>query len=364
MKTLLTAICLGGALTAYAAPGQCPSTTTLDQLIALTSIGCQSQDKIFNNFNYSGSDASSVLATLVTAPGGMNQDIHGWSFTRVGGPWTSSFTIGFTVAIAPGNSGVTIVASKDQIDSGPTPNGTTVTDTQTAATLTVNGSSAASETQQAGYAGVTATTTSSAVTLTGGDLLITYDQVFFEQGGAPRDALLLNYAANLLIGDSTVNITNAGTRNGFDPAGGLCANVYVFDPSEELIACCACYVTPDGLRSLSAKQDLVSNTLTPGVPGSVVIKILASAPVTPSNCNPSTPTAGNLEPGLRAWRTTIHQSTTSGTYQLTENVFQSATISDSELMKLTTYCGFIQSNGSTFGICKSCRFGGLGGANK
>jgi len=36
----------------------------------------------------------------------------------------------------------------------------------------------------------------------------------------------------------------------------------------------------------------------------------------------------------------------------------------SELIKLTTYCGFIQANGSTFGICKSCRFGGLGGSQQ
>jgi len=161
-----------------------------------------------------------------------------------------------------------------------------------------------------------------------------------------------------------VNLTNAGTRNGFDPAGGICANVYVFDPSEELIACCACYVSPDGLRSLSAKQDLVSNTLTPGVPGSIVIKLLASAPVTGTTCDPSSPTFANLEPGLRAWGTDLHQNTAAGNYRVTENAFQDAVLSPTEQAKLTAYCGFIQANGSTFGICKSCRFGGLGGASQ
>jgi hypothetical protein len=182
---------------------------------------------------------------------------------------------------------------------------------------------------------------------------------------SPVDAYQIIDPSNLLIGDSYVNLTNAGTRNGFDPAGGICANIYVFDPSEELIACCACYVSPDGLRSLSAKQDLVSNTLTPGVPGSIVIKLLTSTPPAgPGSCNPSSPTIATLEPGLRAWGTDLHQNTTTGAYRVTENPAQQAVLSVSELAKLTTFCGFIQANGSTFGICKSCRFGGLGGAQQ
>jgi len=178
----------------------------------------------------------------------------------------------------------------------------------------------------------------------------------------PPDAYQAGDPANLLIGDSYVTLTNAGTRNGFDPDGGICADVYVFDPSEELIACCACYVSPDGLRSLSVKQDLVSDTFTPGVPGSITIKLLASTPVTRTTCDPSSPTLFTLEPGLRAWGTDLHQNTTTGAYQVTENAFLNADLSPTELDKLTTYCGFIQANGSSYGICKSCQFGGLGGA--
>ena len=161
-----------------------------------------------------------------------------------------------------------------------------------------------------------------------------------------------------------VNITNTGIRNGFDPSGGICANVYTFDASEEMVSCCACYVSPDGLRSLSVKQDLLSNTLTPGVPSSVVIRLLASAPVTGSTCDPSTPAFVNLEHGLRAWRTNLHQNTTTGNYKVTETASVNAGLRTSELQKLTSYCGFIQANGSGFGICKSCRLGGLGGAQK
>jgi hypothetical protein len=190
------------------------------------------------------------------------------------------------------------------------------------------------------------------------------------------DSYQISYVSNLLIGDSYVNLTNTGARNGFGgaTAGDICVNVYTFDPSEEMIACCTCYVTPDGLRSLSAKQDLVSNTLTPGVPGSIVIKLVASIPTAMGGCNAATwnAPAGTgpgalgpfLEGGLRAWSTNLHQNTTSGNYDLTENVFQVATLSQTEAQKLTTFCGFIQANGSTFGICRSCRFGGLGGAQQ
>jgi hypothetical protein len=172
------------------------------------------------------------------------------------------------------------------------------------------------------------------------------------------------YASNLLFGDSYVNITNTGTRQGFDPAGGICVNTYTFDASEELVACCACYVTPDGLKSLSVKQDLVSNTLTPGVPGSVIIKLISSQPNTGSTCNAALPTAATLESGMRAWGTSLHQNTATGRFEVTENVFQNSVLSVTELSKLTTYCGFIQAIGSGFGVCRSCRLGGLGGAQQ
>lgn len=216
----------------------------------------------------------------------------------------------------------------------------------------------------------------------------------------------VRYAANLDKGDSFVNLTNAGTLSGLDPTGRVCVNVYTFDPAEELIACCACPVTPNGLNSLSVRSDLISNTLTPGVPTSVVIKLLASTPVG-GTCNAGTPTAANLVRGVRAWGTTLHALTTTTpvTYGTTETPFSRAELSitgltavstlpsaallissnlvlgtatvtvtpggqtivtftnafgPSELAHLTTFCQFIQSNGSGFGICKSCRTGGLG----
>lgn len=184
-------------------------------------------------------------------------------------------------------------------------------------------------------------------------------------------AYQVSYSANLASGDSYVNLTNAGTRGGYDvaqgltPLGGLCANVYVFDPSEELVSCCSCYVSPDGLRSLSAQNDLINKTLTPSKPNGVVIKLLATAGNSSADCNAANVTAGSLEGGLLGWATTLHSNTAAGGTQMSENAFTKAQLSTSELEKLTTFCGFIQSNGSSFGICNACRLGGsLGGAER
>ncbi len=181
------------------------------------------------------------------------------------------------------------------------------------------------------------------------------------------DSFQINYASNLNIGDSVINLTNAGTVNGADPAGRICANVYTFDPAEELISCCACLVTPNGLDSLSAQTDLISNTLTPGVPTSIVVKLIATLPIA-GTCNAGNGGIPFLGPqfasGLRAWETTLHNNAAAGAYQLTENVFQDATLSLTEDIKVTSYCNFIQSDGSGYGICKSCAVGGLGATKK
>src|SRR5690242_6193497 len=87
----------------------------------------------------------------------------------------------------------------------------------------------------------------------------------------PADAYQVRYAANMNIGDSVVNLTNTGTQGGFEPTGNICANVYVWAEDQQLVACCACPLTPNHLKTLSVRNDLISNTLTPGVPIGVSI---------------------------------------------------------------------------------------------
>jgi hypothetical protein len=183
----------------------------------------------------------------------------------------------------------------------------------------------------------------------------------------------VRYASNLNIqtADSVVNITNSGAIGaGFaagtsaSTTGALCVNVYTFSPDEQLISCCSCPVTPNGLVSLSARQDLISNTLTPAVPTSIVIKLLATVPVGGS-CASSAASPGALASGMLAWGTTIHAAPPSaGTFAVTETEFLPATLSAGELTRITQLCTFINGNGSGFGLCRSCRLGGLGAVGR
>ncbi len=186
---------------------------------------------------------------------------------------------------------------------------------------------------------------------------------------SPIASYQVRYAANLNIGDSVIDITNSGdsstvalpTQN-----GNLCVNAYTFSPDEQLVSCCACLLTPDGLVSLSVKNDLISNTLTPGSPTSVVVKLIASSGGTTfGSCNAGTVGTGTnlLAPGLAAWGTTLHAlpGAAPNTYGTAETPFVNATLSTSELTRITTLCSLIQSNGSGYGICKVCRLGGQGG---
>ena len=170
----------------------------------------------------------------------------------------------------------------------------------------------------------------------------------------------VRYASNLNLADSVVNITNTGATATGATSANLCVNVYTFSPDEQLVSCCSCNVTPNALISLSARNDLISNTLTPAVPTSIVVKLVATHG---SSCNAATAGSGTsaLATGLAAWGTTVHAlPTTPGGLALTETAFTPATLSTAELSRITALCGFIQSNGSGFGICASCRLGGLG----
>lgn len=188
----------------------------------------------------------------------------------------------------------------------------------------------------------------------------------------------VRYAANLGSGTSVINISNTGalgaglaSQNSAHPAatvGAICANVYAFSPDEQMISCCSCAVTPNGLQSLDVKVDLATNTLTPAPVTSVVIKLLATKPIGNSCDNSAASvTAANLATGMVAWATTVHA--VNGTFGVTETAFTPATLSIapsgatgdiSEIGRLGQLCNFIIANGSSYGQCRNCRLGGLG----
>jgi hypothetical protein len=203
-------------------------------------------------------------------------------------------------------------------------------------------------------------------------LAVTAAASAFAQAPATADTpFQVRYASNLNVGDSVINITNTGAQGAAlqsgttaSITGSICANVYAFSADEQMVSCCSCPVTPNGLVSLSAKNDLVSNTLTPAVPTSIVIKLLATVPVGGS-CTNSAAAVGTatLAQGMAAWGTTLHAAP-AGAVALTETHFTPAQLSAGELSRLGNLCNFILANGSGFGVCRSCRLGGLGASSR
>jgi hypothetical protein len=173
---------------------------------------------------------------------------------------------------------------------------------------------------------------------------------------APADAFQISYAANLTVGLGNINITNAS--GGYEPSGDICVNVYAFAEDQQLIACCACLLTPNHLKTM-AVTDLLANTLTPGVPTGITIGLLATQDPTGAACDAGNIGSSTLASGMRAWGTVIHQAPGGG-YAVTENEFSKVALSPTELSKLGSLCGFIEADGSFFGICKSCSPGAAG----
>jgi hypothetical protein len=183
----------------------------------------------------------------------------------------------------------------------------------------------------------------------------------------------VRYAANLNVGESWINISNSGANGapllgpGFGGAvGNICVNVYAFSPDEQLISCCSCLVTPNGLVNLGVNRDLTSRTLTGVIPTSAVIKLystLAGTGGTGTSCANSAATVATATaaPGLLAWGTTIHNAPPGvATYNVTETAFTPSTLSAGELASIGGRCASILGNGSGFGVCFSCRAGALG----
>jgi hypothetical protein len=197
------------------------------------------------------------------------------------------------------------------------------------------------------------------------------------------DTFQVRYAANIplagstSIPDSVINITNTGASGGVTNlsgtsatiGGSFCVNVYAFSPDEQMVGCCSCAVTPDGLVSLSVAQDIAGNTLTPLRPTSLVIKLLATAPVGGSCAGSAAAVGtGTLVAGLAAWGTTPHSTAALGAapWAIAETPFRADALSASELAHLSSLCSFVigtsgtNGQGSGFGLCASCRLGGLG----
>ncbi len=124
-------------------------------------------------------------------------------------------------------------------------------------------------------------------------------------------------------GDNTLRIINPGTAEGAN----LCANIYLFDSSQHMQACCSCYVSADGMLALSV-QNLVGSS---SRVRSGVIKVVSGSVA--NGCSATTVTPANE---LRGW--IAHFSGGALSPSLSEEELLRADLSDTELKNLQSEC--------------------------
>jgi hypothetical protein len=156
--------------------------------------------------------------------------------------------------------------------------------------------------------------------------------------------------------DQTVRLVNVGQYGTplTSPVGDICANVYVFDANQEMVACCSCRITPNGLLTLSVANGLTNNPVTSVVPVNGAVKIIPT--LAGATCSPLTYNGG-VAPGLVGWASHIETSggTAPGTFIAVAALLGWPEVPDtagaSEAAFLPTACQFAQYLGSNKGVC-------------
>jgi len=168
--------------------------------------------------------------------------------------------------------------------------------------------------------------------------------------------------------DQQVRLVNYGLGGTplTSPIGDVCANVYVFDANQEMVACCSCRITPNGLLTLSVANGLTNNPVTSVVPVNGDVKIISTAATGSTACTPLT-WNGGFFPATVGFGTHLQTAggTGSGTY-ITETPIVNvglAVTTDGEAAPdalqgefgfLLQACQYARYLGSNKGVC-ACR---------
>ena len=179
---------------------------------------------------------------------------------------------------------------------------------------------------------------------------------------AAQDIYQLNYYSNRnnTAGlDQTTRLINPGTIGTPIGAneGALCANIYVFDSTQEMQECCSCPITANGILSESLIANLTQNPLTGlPAPNSGVIKIVSTTPRANGTCGQETNIAGITVAGLLGWQSHVQQPA-AGTFVVTEDGFKRSDLTSggtpqtTEREFLSQACSFVQYLGTGKGRC-------------
>ncbi len=149
----------------------------------------------------------------------------------------------------------------------------------------------------------------------------------------------------------------------------ICANIYVFNTEQEMLECCSCPVSENGLITVTLSQ-LTDRSILGAPINAGVIKIVATTPTVVAEkavCDPGS-YANTVVPTLRAWMTHFESINTTApipvssaflNVQAFDHSDLSATndLSTSERKFLPTACQFIEFLGSGKGVCR-CPAGG------
>jgi hypothetical protein len=158
-----------------------------------------------------------------------------------------------------------------------------------------------------------------------------------------QDTLKVDYFSNANTSgapDATVHIVNPGTTYAT-----ICADIYVFDDSQEMSECCSCSLSANSIRTLSVNGDLTGNPLTGKTLTHGAIKIVSAAYTGKRTC--ADPAKIVPTPATNAWATHIQTSN----FTITEGESQNAGLSSGEVTALDAQCSAIELDGSGSGIC-------------
>jgi hypothetical protein len=211
----------------------------------------------------------------------------------------------------------------------------------------------------------------------------------FAQTNLDSGSYMIGYytGANAGYPDAQMHILNPGSNGGYGnpnegtgsipQQGDLCANIYIFTYDEQMIACCSCKVSPNGMLGFNLDTKIIPNPLTGIVPHAGAIKVVASpgggaqgALTTPPSGPAAAVTgtsglacdAGSYYPyvigqtvtpwQLQSWITHVRPLGTpfGAPYVVTEIPFSGVALSQSEYNKLVQQCYAIEASPAQGGV--------------